>query len=128
MDRIDMWIEVGQVAHEKLLSTQVKTGNKQSEDGETQNAIHNVQKARKQQEARGKQNAQMNNKDIAKYAKLSKEAEQILNVSAKKQDLSPRAYHRVIKLARTIADIDGASDIAENHVLEALSYRPKLEY
>jgi magnesium chelatase family protein len=122
MDRIDMWIEVGQVAHEKLLN-ETKDGGK-----ETQNAKDSVQKARKMQKPRGKQNAQMNNKDIAKYAKPSKEAEQILNLSAKKQDLSPRAYHRVIKLARTIADLEQAKDITENHILEALSYRPKAEF
>jgi len=70
----------------------------------------------------------MNNKDIAKHAALSAAAEQILNLSAKKLDLSPRAYHRVIKLARTIADLEQAKDITENHILEALSYRPKGEF
>ncbi len=120
MDRIDMWIEVGQVAHEKL--------NKQGKAGETTKAAKEVSKARAAQAKRGKQNAHMNNKDIAKHAKLSSEAEQILNLSAKKQDLSPRAYHRVIKLARTIADLEQAPDITENHILEALSYRPKSEF
>ncbi len=123
MDRIDMWIEVGQVAHEKLNKANADNDHKQ-----TKEAIHSVQKARKEQNKRGKQNAQMNNKDIAKYAKLSKDAEQVLNLSAKKQDLSPRAYHRVIKLARTIADLEQAGGITENHILEALSYRPKQEF
>ncbi len=123
MDRIDMWIEVGQVAHEKLGQASTDNNNKQ-----TKGAIQNVQKARAVQGKRGKQNAQMTNKDMTKHAKLSKEAEQILNLSAKKQDLSPRAYHRVIKLARTIADLEQVIDISENHILEALSYRPKAEF
>jgi magnesium chelatase family protein len=120
MDRIDMWIEVGQVAHEKL--------NKSATQGQGDDALKCVLKARNMQSTRGKANAYMNNKDIAKYAKLSSNAEEILNLSAKKLDLSPRAYHRVIKLARTIADIDGVTNISDNHILEALSYRPKAEY
>ncbi len=123
MDRIDMWIEVGQVAHEKLCKT------KDSDDTrETEEAKDKVRIAREGQGPRGKQNARMNNKDISKYARLSKEAEQILNLSAKKQGLSPRAYHRVIKLARTIADLGGEADITQDHILEALSYRPKQEF
>ncbi len=123
MDRIDMWIEVGQVAHEKLLKNKIGTGQ-----NEATKAKKMVSIARKEQENRGKRNAQMDNRDLSKYAKLSKEAKQILNLSAKKQDLSPRAYHRVIKLARTIADLEQAQDITQNHILEALSYRPKQEF
>ncbi len=123
MDRIDMWIEVGQVAHEKLGKVETETGGT-----ETNEARSKVQNARKKQFVRGGQNAQMTNKDIARHAKLSKEAQNILNLSAKKQDLSPRAYHRVIKLSRTIADLEQARDITEDHILEALSYRPKAEF
>ncbi len=122
MDRIDMWIEVGQVAHEKLSAASTDTSGRQ-----TKAAKVSVQKARAQQEGRGVQNARMTNKDLSKHAKLSKEAVHILNLSAKKQDLSPRAYHRVIKLARTIADIEQEPDITQDHILEALSYRPKQE-
>ncbi len=124
MDRIDMWIEVGQVSHEKLL----REDGVNSKPDQTTKARRMVSIARKEQRNRGKQNAQMDNRDLSKYAKLSKEAEQILNLSAKKQDLSPRAYHRVIKLARTIADLEQAQDITPNHILEALSYRPKQEF
>ncbi len=121
MDRIDMWIEVGQVAHEKL--------NDGGKAGETKIAKEAVQVARDMQKGRIKHlNARMNNKDIAKHAALSTNAEQILNLSAKKLDLSPRAYHRVIKLARTIADLEQVKDITDNHILEALSYRPKGEF
>ncbi len=120
MDRIDMWIEVGQVAHEKL--------NQKGTQGQSEEALKSVLKARVAQNKRGKPNAHMNNKDIAKHAKLSKPAQEVLNLSAKKLDLSPRAYHRIIKLARTIADIEHTEDITESHILEALSYRPKQEY
>ncbi len=137
MDRIDMWIEVGQVAHEKLGKTSTDKNGAQ-----TKKAIQNIAKARNKQNTRfnsGKNanhtkkqplklNAHMNNKDIAQYAKLTPEAENILNTSAKKLDLSPRAYHRVIKLSRTIADLEESDNITENHILEALSYRPKAEF
>jgi magnesium chelatase family protein len=49
----------------------------------------------------------------------------LLNTSAKQLDLSARIYHRLIKIAQTIADIDGAPAISEAHILEALQYRPK---
>lgn len=120
IDRIDMWIEVGQVAHEKL--------NTPSTSGETIAARSEVAHARTMQTPRGALNARLTNKHIAQHAKLTPEAENILNLSAKKQDLSPRAYHRVIKLARTIADLTTSEHIEPKHVLEALSYRPKAEF
>jgi magnesium chelatase family protein len=130
MDRIDMWIEVGQVAHEQLLK---KKSNKLIEHISSTNT---VLKARITQRNRFKSkqldggvlNAHMNSNDIMKCTLLSGDAKDILNISAKKFALSPRAYHRVVKLARTIADMDGAIGITENHILEALSYRPKVEF
>jgi magnesium chelatase family protein len=56
---------------------------------------------------------------------LSPTGRQLLNQSAAKLDLSARAYHRVIKLARTIADLAKEESIKEEHLLEALQYRPK---
>ncbi len=49
----------------------------------------------------------------------------ILNQAAKRLDLSARAYHRVIKLARTIADLEGSENVSESHLFEALQYRPQ---
>ncbi|MEI7480035.1 MAG: hypothetical protein WCJ59_00205 [bacterium] len=49
----------------------------------------------------------------------------MLNQSAEKLGLSPRAYHRIIKLARTIADLDNKDQVETKHILEALQYRPK---
>lgn len=56
---------------------------------------------------------------------MSKETETILHDAAHKLDLSARAYHRVIKLARTIADVDEKKNIETPHLLEALQYRPR---
>ena len=70
-------------------------------------------------------NSEMGVKELKKFAVLSERVKEILNSAAGKLDLSARAYHRVIKLSRTIADLDNAENIEENHILEALQYRPK---
>ena len=67
----------------------------------------------------------MNTRDISKLIILKNEVKDILNASAEKLDLSARAYHRLIKLARTIADLVDSQEIENNHILEALQYRPK---
>lgn len=67
----------------------------------------------------------MNVKDLAIYAPLTPEIKQLLNDSAERLQLSARAYHRTIKLARTIADLDGSESITSAHILEALQYRPR---
>lgn len=67
----------------------------------------------------------MNTRDLSKMINLKKEVKDILNTSAEKLDLSARAYHRIIKLARTIADLACSDEVETNHLLEALQYRPK---
>ena len=70
-------------------------------------------------------NSEMNAKDLAIYAPLTNELKILLNQSAERLQLSARAYHRTIKLARTIADLAGSKDIEKSHLLEALQYRPR---
>lgn len=68
-------------------------------------------------------NAEMTNKMIEKYCPLSPECTQALGKLMEKMDLSMRAYFRIIKVARTIADLEGARDIMVAHILEAAGYR-----
>jgi magnesium chelatase family protein len=70
-------------------------------------------------------NAEMNARDITTILNISDEVKDILNRSAKTLDLSARSYHKIVKLARTIADLESAAEIAPTHILEAISYRPK---
>jgi magnesium chelatase family protein len=70
-------------------------------------------------------NSEMNVKDLGIYAQLDNETKKILNQSAERLQLSARAYHRTIKLARTIADLEGSENILTSHILEALQYRPR---
>jgi magnesium chelatase family protein len=125
MDRIDIWVTVGSVDYDKLSSTE-QTGEK------TNSVKEKVAKARAIQTKRFKgaprkisTNSEMNVKDLAIYAPLSPEIKKLLNDSAERLQLSARAYHRVIKLARTIADLEGSTDITTPHILEALQYRPR---
>jgi len=64
-------------------------------------------------------------REIKRHAPLADETTELLNASAKRLNLSARAYHRIIKLSRTIADLEGAPQIKDEHLLEALQYRPK---
>lgn len=125
VDRIDMWVEVSLVEHEKLTDKREK---------ETQSKLikERVLKARQIQQERHKKlgiksktNAELSSKDLIEYLDLSEKVKEILNESAKKLDLSARVYHRIIKIARTIADLEESEEISENHILEALQYRPK---
>jgi magnesium chelatase family protein len=129
-DRIDIWVTVGNVDYEKLSALQ--------QTGETTSTIRRrVLYARGAQYMRfqdahvraGKRilstNSEMNAKELEFYAPLASDVRQLLNDSAVRLQLSARAYHRVIKLARTIADLDGSTDILKKHLLEALQYRPR---
>lgn len=125
IDRIDLWLQVGQISHEKL---SLLGGG-----GENSGTVRErVARARKIQEKRFgraginiKTNSQMSSKDLVKFASLSSSAEDILKISAAKMKLSARAYHRVIKIARTIADMDEKENIEDRHILEAIQYRPR---
>lgn len=127
IDRIDIWTEVSRVDHEKL--------TEKAEKSESIPARERIIKARKIQENRFKNagrkistNSEMNARDIATVLKISNEVKEILNRSARTLDLSARSYHKIIKLARTIADLDSSLEISPPHILEAISYRPKQQY
>jgi len=68
----------------------------------------------------------MNVKELGVFVPLSPEVKELLNDSAERLALSARAYHRVIKIARTIADLENSENVEANHILEAIQYRPKV--
>lgn len=125
MDRIDIWVTVSNVDYEKL-------SNNTKEGEQTKTIKERVLKAREIQTKRFKNsikkissNSEMNVKDLSMFAPLTNEIKQLLNESAERLQLSARAYHRTIKLARTIADLEGCENISSSHILEALQYRPR---
>jgi magnesium chelatase family protein len=121
IDRLDLWLEVTQIDHDKLSAP--RTGETSSEMLARVVAARELQKERFQNE-KIFVNGEMSAKQLEKYAPLTASSRQILNQAAKKLGLSPRSYHRVIKIARTIADLGASPEIKETHLLEALQYRP----
>jgi magnesium chelatase family protein len=123
IDRIDLFANVQEVEHAKLLSTNT------SKQSDASSPLVRIDRARKLQQARfassTKLNADMSNKDIKTKAMPSPPAKELLDTAAQKLDLSARSYMRVIKLARTIADLDGSKTVETPHVSEALQFRPQ---
>ena len=72
-------------------------------------------------------NAEMNNKQLKEYCNLDEQSILLLKQAIVKLNLSARAFHRVIKIARTIADLENSDKIISNHIAEALQYRPQVE-
>ena len=121
LDRIDLQIEIVPVPFEKISETV---------PGEPSAAIRErVVAARKVQEERFKEedgiycNAQMTPKLIAKYATIDETSLAMLKNAMTRLNLSARAYDRILKVARTIADLDGEENIQPQHIAEAIGYR-----
>jgi magnesium chelatase family protein len=124
LDRIDMHIEVPRVDVDKLMG---------STKAETSGAVRaRVEAARALQQVRFKgraglfANGDMGPGDLQTWCVLSTEAHQLAEISVKRMQLSARSYHRVLKLSRTIADLDHSELIEVNHIAEAIQYRPRL--
>lgn len=120
LDRIDIQIEVQSVEYNKLNSNQTE---------ETSEEIRKrVNQARKLQLIRYKDNNIFSNSEltpqlIEKYCNLNSKSKRILELSFEKLGLSARAYSRILKVARTIADLDNSNNIEINHLAEAIQYR-----
>ncbi len=121
LDRIDIHIEVTPVPFEKL-SEEIK--------GESSVTIRErVTKAREIQSLRFKNtknvhyNAQMSVKQIKTYCKLDEKSKSLLKKAMEKLNLSARAYDRILKVSRTIADLNASKEIQSNHIAEAIQYR-----
>lgn len=120
LDRIDIQIEVTPVKYKKLDS---------AENIETSKEIkQRVNKARKIQQDRYKEekiysNSQLTPKLIEKYCKLNEGGRKILQAAFEKLGLSARAYGRILKVARTIADLEASENIEQRHIAEAIQYR-----
>lgn len=124
IDRIDIWTEVAKVDHERLMEHREKSESLPARDRVGRARERQLERFRKA----GRQistNSEMNARDIASILEVSDEVKDILNRSARSLDLSARSYHKLIKLARTIADLEGAPQISCDNILEAISYRPK---
>ena len=121
LDRIDIQVEITPVPFDQISKTQ---------PGEPSSAIRErVIKARKIQEVRYEPykgihcNAQMSEKLMHQFAEPDEQGIELLRMAMKKLNLSARAYSRILKVARTIADLDGSETVQSSHIAEAVSYR-----
>ena len=124
LDRIDLHIEVPRVDFEKLKSLE------KGEDSKT--VRKRVQKARERQieRFRGtgiKSNSEMSSRLVGQFCRLDEPGETLVKNAMQRWNLSGRGYFRLLKVARTIADLEGSEMITTNHIAEAITYRPKLE-
>jgi len=117
MDRIDLHIEVDAISYDELTLQELEEPSA--------NIKKRVEKARAIQRNRFKTstNAKMGEKELKQYCKLDKDSTDILEMAFKKMNLSARAYTRILKVARTIADLEGSENIQKAHILEAIQYR-----
>ncbi|MFA6464091.1 MAG: YifB family Mg chelatase-like AAA ATPase, partial [Candidatus Paceibacterota bacterium] len=126
IDRIDLWVTVGNVDYKKLSDEVVRSERTHTIKDRVKRARLIQEKRFKNYKRNIKTNSEMNVKDLSNFVKLKKEVRNLLDDSAEHLALSARAYHRVIKIARTIADLENSENVEENHILEAIQYRPKV--
>jgi magnesium chelatase family protein len=122
LDRIDIHIDVPAVNYRELRSTVAPESS-----AEVRARILQAREIQLNRFAQGKEriyaNAQMGSREIRKYCELGTEAEHLLERAIAKQGLSARAHDRILKVARTIADLGGTDAIESGHIAEAIQYR-----
>jgi magnesium chelatase family protein len=122
LDRIDIFIEVPRVEYEKL------TDDTLGESSEKVRARVEVARQIQQRRFEGTKlmcNTEMTPIEVKEFCRVDPPAQSLLRTAMKQLHLTARAFHRVLKLARTIADLDGADIIKANHLAEALQYRQR---
>ena len=123
MDRIDIHMQVPRVEYQKLRD--MRKGESSAE------VRKRVEAARERQRQRFEgtdiaSNADMRPRQVRKYCSLDDPCQVLMKTAMRQLQLTARAYHRVLKLSRTIADLAGSEAITQVHLAEALQYRPKL--
>ena len=122
LDRIDIQIEVNAIPKELLIQGSL---NQEESSSEVKKRVTNARNI--QLERNGKSNSELSSKEIETFCQIQPHDFNLLNEAIDRLGLSARAYHRILKVARTIADLAGAESIATQHLTEALGYR-KLDF
>jgi len=117
LDRIDIHIEVPAIDRNELLNDSDKSESSEVIKQRVKQAFD------KQLSRSGKSNAELNSRETENLCKLKSEQIKLLDQAMEKLKLSARAYHRILRMSRTIADLDNSKNIEVNHLSEAISYR-----
>ena len=127
LDRIEIHIEVPRVDYEKLSSNKVsETSESIRKRVQVAREIHTRFANSDSQSTDIVCNADMRIGEIRQFCSLQPEGQSLMRAAMSQLNLSARAYHRILKLSRTTADLAGSEDIQSAHLAEALQYRPKL--
>lgn len=122
LDRIDLHIDVPRLSYEKM--SEDPKAESSSKIRERVNRARNVQRARL---SGARTNSEMNVMEIRKFCKLGQDESEMLAFATQKYNLSGRSIHRLLKIARTIADLAGLENISKDNLAEAIQYRPKTD-
>jgi magnesium chelatase family protein len=122
LDRIDLHVEVPRVEFEKLQSN---VAGETSAQIRARTELARARQIERFKNARIKYNSEMRPQEIRDWCKLDEQSIDLLKTATKQLQLSARSYHRILKLSRTIADLEGVDEVKVNHIAEALQYRPK---
>lgn len=128
IDRIDMFVEVPAIRYEKLVTIDEKDSSEAVR--KRVKKVRQIQRERFLTEKSLKQftNSELNIKQIKKYCQIDEKSQALLKKFINSGKLSARGYHKVLKIARTIADLEGRTSISFPHLSEALMYRAKNDF
>ena len=121
MDRIDIHIEVPALSYEEL--AQKTPGEESAPMREKVGEARNIQTQRFESEEKIYCNAHMESRHLRIYCELDSASQELLRTAIEKLGLSARAYDRILKVSRTIADLEGSENTEANHIAEAVQYR-----
>lgn len=122
LDRIDLHVEVPRLSYDKMATPEVSE--------KSANIKQRVQRTREIQSARygsAKTNSEMSLVELREFCRLPEDGKQLLKGAMQRFNFSGRSMHRILKVSRTIADLDGSENIIAKHISEAINYRPKQE-
>jgi len=121
LDRIDLHIEVPAVEYRDVASERAEENSAAIRERILR--ARQLQQKRFRNDAKVNCNARMATRQLKEHCKLNQDSQELIRVAMNELHLSARAYDRILKVSRTIADLDGKSDISPEHVSEAIQYR-----